>query len=43
MGICSFELLNQDIDMLIDAFHKVWNNFDELKKFNRLTLRQTFS
>lgn len=36
MGICSFELLNQDIDMLIDAFHKVWNNFDELKKFNRL-------
>lgn len=29
--ICTCEMTNDDVDLMIKAFHKVWNNLDELK------------
>lgn len=31
MGLCSYDLSDEDIDMIIKSFHKVWSNLDELK------------
>jgi len=33
MGICSYDLPNQDVDLLIGAFHKVWENISQLKNY----------
>ena len=32
MGICSFDLSNQEVDALIEGFQKVWANLDALRK-----------
>ncbi len=31
MQLCSFEYHEKDIELVIDSFHKVWNNLDQLK------------
>ncbi|MBL4877012.1 MAG: hypothetical protein JKY10_11040, partial [Cohaesibacteraceae bacterium] len=31
-GICSFEYSDSDIDLVIKAFHKVWDNLIQLKQ-----------
>jgi dTDP-4-amino-4,6-dideoxygalactose transaminase len=33
-GMCVYDLSNEDIDLIIKAFRKVWNNFDVLRKIN---------
>ena len=30
-GLCLFKLENKDVDLIIKAFHKVWNNLDQLR------------
>ncbi len=32
-GICSFELENIDVKMILEAFQKVWDNLDKLKNY----------
>jgi perosamine synthetase len=32
LGLCAYDLSNDDVDMIIKAFHKVWSNLDELKR-----------
>jgi len=34
IGFCAHEFSDQDIDLIIEAFKKVWGNLDELKKGN---------
>ncbi len=31
MEMCLFDFTNEEVDLIIDAFHKVWQNLDELK------------
>jgi perosamine synthetase len=31
-GICAYDLSNEDIDLIIKAFKKVWSNIEEIKK-----------
>ncbi len=31
LGLCAFDLNNDDVDLIIKAFHKVWTNLDKLK------------
>lgn len=30
-GMCTYEWSNQDVNLIIDTFHKVWNGLDELR------------
>lgn len=30
-GMCTYEWSNQDVKLIIDTFHKVWNGLDELR------------
>ena len=30
LGMCVYDLSNEDIDLIIKAFHKVWDNLDSL-------------
>ena len=30
-SMCAYDLTNDDIDLVIEAFHKVWDNLDQLK------------
>jgi len=32
LGLCVFDLNNNDIELIISAFQKVWNNMAELKE-----------
>ena len=33
-GICLYDLNNEDIDLIIEAFQKVWNNLEKLESIS---------
>ena len=31
IGMCAYEWSNDDVNLILEAFQKVWNNLEELK------------
>jgi len=34
IGVSTRKYTNEDVDLIIKAFHKVWNNLDELRELS---------
>lgn len=35
LGLCSFDYESPDVDLVVQAFHKVWRNLDDLRAISR--------
>ena len=38
IGMCAYEWSNDDVNLILEAFQKVWNNLEELKIFNLMNI-----